>query len=67
VMDELDPAAASGGFDELVLVAEPRMLGELRKVLSDRVAARVEREIAKDLAGLEGPLLEKRLVELVWS
>jgi protein required for attachment to host cells len=67
LMDELDAAAASGGFDELVLVAEPRMLGELRKVLSDRVAARVGREVAKDLAGLEGPLLEKRLVELVWS
>ena len=67
LMEELDAAAAADGIDRLVLVAAPQMLGELRNVLSERVAARVEREFAKDLAGLEGPALEQRLVELVWS
>lgn len=36
-------------FDALVLVAPPRMLGDLRAALGQRAAARVVREIGKDL------------------
>lgn len=63
----LAAAEASGRFDELVLVAEPRMLGELRQALPERVAARVSREIGKDLAGLDAPELEGRLAGLLWT
>lgn len=63
---ELDEAAAADRFARLVLVAPPRVLGELRHALPDRVAARVEREIDKDLAGLEPRRLEQALAELLW-
>ena len=64
--DELDAAAAADRFDRLVLVAEPRMLGLLRQELPERVADRLELEIAKDLAGLEGPALDEQLAGLLW-
>jgi protein required for attachment to host cells len=63
---ELDEAAAADRFDRLVLVAEPRMLGLLRQELPERVLARLDLEIAKDLAGLEGPALDERLAGLLW-
>jgi protein required for attachment to host cells len=66
LIDELDAAAVADRFDRLVLVAEPRMLGELRRALPEHVAARLDRQLAKDLARLEGPQLEKRLAELLW-
>jgi protein required for attachment to host cells len=36
-------------FDELILVAPRRSLGELRTLLSEGVLARVRREVAKEL------------------
>jgi protein required for attachment to host cells len=62
---ELDRAAQAGRFQDLVLVAAPGMLGELRAALSDHVATRVRQEIGKDLAGLELPQLQAHLVPLL--
>jgi len=44
----LDQAQAQDQFDELILVAPRRSLGELRILLSEGVLARVGREVAKE-------------------
>jgi protein required for attachment to host cells len=45
----LDLACAKRQFDELILVAPRRSLGEFRGLLSSRVQARIRQEVAKDL------------------
>jgi protein required for attachment to host cells len=45
----LDQACAKRQFDELILVAPRRSLGEFRSLLSRRVQARIRQEVAKDL------------------
>ena len=63
---ELDAALAAGRFDDLVLVAGPRLLGELRDALPKRVAERVRQDIAKDLAGLTPSQMEEHLRPDIW-
>jgi protein required for attachment to host cells len=45
----LQKACEAGRFDQLVIVAPSRSLGELRAVLSGEVRSRVAYEVAKDL------------------
>jgi|GEM_PF-936118 len=45
----LEHAAAEKSFDKLVLVAPAKMLGEIKKHLSDKLAKLVSEEIHKDL------------------
>lgn len=45
----LDDACLRKRFDQLILVAPRRSLGELRGLLSDRVQRSVRKEIARDL------------------
>jgi len=45
----LERALSRHAFDDLIIVAPRRSLGELRTVLSDQVKARVQGEVAKDL------------------
>lgn len=59
--DALDGADQNGAFDDLVLVAPPKALGELRQALGDRVKAKVKAEVGKDLTHLELPELGKLL------
>jgi protein required for attachment to host cells len=47
--DILEKHRTGGGFDDLVIVAPPAMLGDLRKALSAPLRAAVVGEIAKDL------------------
>jgi protein required for attachment to host cells len=63
---ELEAASSAAAFDSLVLVAAPRVLGELRSVLPPSVAGRVEQEVAKDLAGFDLKDLEKHLAPFLW-
>ena len=49
-------------FEELVVVAPPRMLGDLRAALHPEVEARVVAEVAKDLVSHPVPELAKLLV-----
>ena len=51
VADHLNGLIEAGDVDQLVLVAAPRTLGEVRKQLSKRAAEAVVAEIAKDLTG----------------
>jgi len=59
--ERLDAAVESGELKELVIVAPPRALGELRHRLSARTAARVVGEIGKDLTHHPLPGIEKAL------
>lgn len=47
----LDRHAQSGGFDQLILVAPPVVMGELRKTLTKAVSDRIIAEESKDLTG----------------
>jgi len=45
----LEDAHGRNAFDELVLIAPPTTLGDLRKALSPQLSARVRGEVGKDL------------------
>ena len=51
VADRLNALAESGKVEELVVIAAPRALGELRKHYGKRLAPLVVKEISKELAG----------------
>lgn len=59
----LDKARGAGEMAELVLVAEPRFLGQLREALDTRTAACVVASVAKDLAHVEASVLGAHLGE----
>jgi protein required for attachment to host cells len=61
IADYLADNARQGRFDDLVLVAPPRLLGELRAALDPLVAGRVIREIDKDLTKVPARRLIARL------
>ncbi len=46
---ELYRRAHSGGFEELVLIADPQTLGQIRPCLHKEVQSRLVREVAKTL------------------
>jgi protein required for attachment to host cells len=53
--------AREGSFEELVLVAPPRVLGEMRKKLHSEVAGRIRAEIPKTLTNQPVWDIEKML------
>lgn len=61
----LDKAERLGAFDDLVLIADPKTLGRLRREMSRAVAARVTQEHTLDLVGLPLHTLEPRLRALL--
>ena len=63
---EVAGAIAAGRLDGFYLVAEPRLLGELRGALPEQAAERVRGEIHKDLANLTLPQLTDRLTRALW-
>lgn len=66
VAELLEQGLNDGRYGELLLVAEPRMLGHLREALPKRVRERITKEIDRDLTGLPHPDLEKRLAPEIW-
>lgn len=60
----LDAAVASGETDSIVLVASPRLLGEMRAKLPASLAERVRETVAKDYTQLPRAELFARLDEL---
>ncbi len=62
----LEDGLNTGAYNELVLVAAPRTLGDLREVLSERVRRHVRHEIDKDLTSLPQPALEAHLRPVIW-
>jgi protein required for attachment to host cells len=61
----LDDACARRQFDDLILVAPRRSLGELRGLLSKRVQGRVRQEVAKDLTNEPASRLWRRLAPVM--
>ncbi len=62
----LNAAAKRQAFDELHLVAAPRVLGELREQLHPTVQDRIVSEQAKDLTPLGQAELEEAVGKLFW-
>lgn len=61
----LDRCRERKRFDELVLVAPPKTLGDLRQALDPKTAACIRQEVAKDLVQLSDHELEERLADVL--
>lgn len=61
--EELENGANARAFDRLILVAPPRMLGQLREALGKNAAARLAGEIGKDLTHIDDKHIGERLHE----
>jgi len=61
----LDDGRNQQRYTRLVLVAEPRFLGNLRAALSSTTAALVTATVGKDLGGVEPHFLPKHLSDFV--
>lgn len=57
----LNARALAGEYERLIIVAPPRMLGEMRKHYHKALAERLAGEIAKDLTGHHSPEIEKAI------
>ncbi|MDX1430868.1 MAG: host attachment protein [Gammaproteobacteria bacterium] len=63
IAGELDHARATGRFEELVLVAPPRFLGQLRECLSRTTLDAVSREIHKNLTREDAASVRRAILE----
>ncbi len=61
----LDEARRKREFDELAIIAEPRMLGRIRTFLPQETRKAVRAEVPKDLSRLELRELEERVPQLI--
>lgn len=59
--DRINKAAESGEMTEIVIVAPPRTLGEIRKDLTAKAKSKVAGELDKDLTHHPLPEIEKAL------
>ncbi|SFR78577.1 host attachment family protein [Sphingomonas jatrophae] len=61
--DLLRSRALSGDFEDLIIVAPPKTLGELRKHYHVEVEKRLRGELAKDLTGHPVDDIERHLID----
>lgn len=61
VCDQLDHALSTQQFSSLILIAEPRLLGYLRGIVSKNVERAIAHTIAKDLSAERDSDIESRL------
>jgi protein required for attachment to host cells len=61
IADKINRAAESNEMKEIVIMAPPRVLGELRKELSAKAQSRVRGELDKDFTRHPLPEIEKAL------
>ena len=61
VADELESARTKDQYHELVVVAAPEFLGQLRKSMSPSTARMITQELAKDVAHLKTTEIAKHL------
>jgi protein required for attachment to host cells len=59
----LKKRALDNDFESLIIIAPPRMLGELRKHYHKEVSDRLKAEIGKDLTGHTVPQIEEALLK----
>ena len=68
MVDTLEHAANQEKFERLAIIADPRTLGRLRKLMSKHLADRVKLELTRDLVKLpEKSLAERIRSELGWQ
>jgi len=68
LVDKLELAAKMNVFQHLVVIADPKTLGRLRRHMSKTLSARVTDELNLDLVGEPLASLEKRVKErLGWA
>lgn len=67
ISDKLADALQSGSFEQLVIVAAPRLMGFLRDHLSDAVRATIWVEIDKDFTRMPLDKLNNLLVQHLYS
>lgn len=60
-VDMVEAARKAGSFDRLAIFAAPQILGLLRDEMPEALRKVVSREVSRNLAGLEGPLLQDAL------
>ncbi len=61
VAERIDEARAQGQFEQLVIVAAPRFLGELRKRLSANSVDRIVKTLNQDLVRLDPTAISSHL------
>lgn len=62
---KLDDARKQNAFEELIIAAPPRFLGDLRAAMSDQLDQRVRGEINKDLSKLKPAEILERLSDFL--
>jgi protein required for attachment to host cells len=68
MVETLEHAANQEKFERLAIIADPRTLGRLRKLMSKHLAERVKLELTRDLVKLPEKSLEERIrSELGWQ
>lgn len=67
IAEKLDKQRIKTRLEALLVVAPPKMLGDLRNAFSSEVRNRICEEISKDLAGLKREEIERQLVEVLRS
>lgn len=60
-VDLLNRRAVANEYEQLIIVAPPHMLGEMRKHYNKALGARLVGEIAKDLTGHHPPDIERAI------
>lgn len=65
IIERLDQAAGHSRFDKLILVAPPRMLGDLRAALTPRLTGLLAATLAKDLTKIPQARLVGHLEEVL--
>ena len=63
VAEMLKRRALANAYETLVIVAPPKMLGELRKHYHKEVSSRLQGELGKDLTGRPVPEIEQALLD----
>lgn len=61
IVNTLEQAQQSGSFEQLVLMAEPRFLGELREAMPASLAGKVVLQVHKDLVHQDDQAIIKHL------
>lgn len=60
----LENGASKNKYDNIILMAEPRFLGVLRKVMCKKCQSKITKEIRKDLSGLSKNEAWKRIADI---
>ncbi|WP_158243232.1 host attachment protein [Acidimangrovimonas sediminis] len=63
VIEMVEHAHDAGEFDRLAVFAAPRVLGLLREAMPEALRGVISREVPRNLAGLDPPLLHEILRE----